>query len=312
VLRWGFGALKLTLGLGSLGLALMLSHWRDALSIPGVLVLSTTPLAAFVFAESGTQPARVVRITQVVASIGYLGLTCVLLIVWRPPYPNQTIAYVLVAAGAIPCGLVLLRALRGETSEAATPPAGEVAGASLPAAESGTPSGAGSVARGPRAFPLSVSHVVLTVVGSAAFVALGVWLMVVGQPWGLACLSFVVPMMLSLRRLADPAPALEVTYEGIVDRTPLLGVGLIRWSEMSGVAMKRTGMTHHLSIGVHDPDSLLARVGTITRLQAKLGTLLGQGPVLINLFQVGGRAEDVWASIEAASPRPAGEVPAPR
>lgn len=117
MLSWSNAKYKLTLGVGSLAIAGMLSELvGDALPVWAIPVVGLLPLAVFVFVHPGELPARVVRVAHVAASLWY-GVVAVGLMAATTtvqPLPRGWPVYPLfVGVGAVPCGIVLYRAARG-------------------------------------------------------------------------------------------------------------------------------------------------------------------------------------------------------
>ena len=125
MLSWSDAKYKLTLGLGSLAFAGMLSElWRDVLPVWAVLAVAVLPLVVFVFVHPGELPAQAVRVAHVAASVWYLVVAVGLLVALAavPPLPRGWPVYPLfVAVGAVPCALVLWRAGRGHYQPPGTP-----------------------------------------------------------------------------------------------------------------------------------------------------------------------------------------------
>src|SRR5262245_42433889 len=111
VLSWSNAKYKLTLGVGSLAIAGMLSElWREVLPVWVALAIALLPLVVFVFVHPGELPTRVVRIAHVAASIWYAVVAVGLLVALATvqPLPRGWPVYPLfVAIGAVPCGFVL-------------------------------------------------------------------------------------------------------------------------------------------------------------------------------------------------------------
>ena len=117
MLSWSNAKYKLTLGVGSLAVAGMLSElWRDVLPVWVALAIALLPLVVFVFVHPDELPTRVVRVAHVAASVWYVVVAVGLLVTLAlaSPLPHAWPVYPLfVAVGAIPCGVVLYRAALG-------------------------------------------------------------------------------------------------------------------------------------------------------------------------------------------------------
>ena len=117
MLNWSSWSYKLTLGVGALAVAGMLSErWRDVLPAWVAVLIAVLPLAVFVFVRPGELPARVVRVGQVAATAWYVAVAGALLVaLFRThPLPRGWPVYAVCAAiGAVPCAVVLYRAVLG-------------------------------------------------------------------------------------------------------------------------------------------------------------------------------------------------------
>lgn len=117
MLNWTNSTYKMTLGIGTLAVAGMLSErWQRDLPFWVVLVISILPLVIFIFFRSDELPERVVRIAHVAASMWYVIVASVLLadLFAMPRRPQGWPVYPIFAAvGAIPCGIVIYRAILG-------------------------------------------------------------------------------------------------------------------------------------------------------------------------------------------------------
>jgi hypothetical protein len=118
MLSWSNAKYKLTLGVGTLAIAGMLSElWRDVIPIWLVVTIALVPLALFVFVHPGELPSRIVRVTHVIASVWYVLVACGLLVALASsqPLPRGWPIYPLFAAvGAVPCSIVLFRSAFGK------------------------------------------------------------------------------------------------------------------------------------------------------------------------------------------------------
>ncbi|MGH7168660.1 MAG: hypothetical protein ACRELG_00080 [Gemmataceae bacterium] len=117
MLSWSNTGYKLTLGVGSLTIAGMLSEWwGNMMPAWAGLSIALLPLVLFVFVHPGELPARVVWVAHVLASVWYLAVAVglmVLLAATKPLPRGWPVCPLFLAIGAIPCGTVLYRAARG-------------------------------------------------------------------------------------------------------------------------------------------------------------------------------------------------------
>lgn len=125
VLSWSNAKYKLTLGLGCLAIAGMLSElWPDVLPVWVAVAIALLPLVIFVFIHPGELPVRLVRVAHVVASVWYTVVAVGLLIALATiqPLPRGWPVYPLfVIIGLVPCGIVLYRAALGWYQPTAPP-----------------------------------------------------------------------------------------------------------------------------------------------------------------------------------------------
>ncbi len=95
-------------------------------------------------------------------------------------------------------------------------------------------------------------------------------------------------------------PALVIDDEGVTDHTPLLGVGLIPWSDIQGVAVGQSSGRNYLLLTVPDPNAYLLRSGVVRRTIAKLhrfppclpidlGSLEADAEAIVDGHRPGGR-----------------------
>lgn len=117
MLNWSNTGYKLTLGVGSLILAGMLSElWQDVFPAWAGVGIALLPLVMFVFVHPGELPARVVWVAHGLAAIWYLALAVSLPVLWassKPPPRGWPLGLLFLAMGAIPCVTVLYRVVRG-------------------------------------------------------------------------------------------------------------------------------------------------------------------------------------------------------
>jgi hypothetical protein len=125
MLNWSDEWYKLTLGVGSLAVAGMLSElWGNVLPFWVVLTVALMPLLVFVFVHPGELPAGVVRVAHVSASVWYVAVAAGLSVALAravPPPRGWPVYPLFVLIGAIPCGVVLYRAVRGNYQLARNP-----------------------------------------------------------------------------------------------------------------------------------------------------------------------------------------------
>jgi hypothetical protein len=76
-------------------------------------------------------------------------------------------------------------------------------------------------------------------------------------------------------------PSLTVSDEGIVDRTSLFGVGLVRWDEIAGLATFRYWTQHYLLIFLNDPTTFAAQLAPLPGVVVRINKVLSPAPICI-------------------------------
>ena len=102
---------------------------------------------------------------------------------------------------------------------------------------------------------------------------------------GLAAIVFfgvgtVVGLVQGLRR----GPRLTLDARGVHDRS--LGVGVIAWEDIRGVAPYRVARQPFVALYLHEPAKYLARASLVKRLLARLNAGSGLPPFSVNLAGV--------------------------
>jgi len=129
---------------------------------------------------------------------------------------------------------------------------------------------------------LSKNKIVLLIVGSCAFVALGVWLSVdaesivpespIKDPLfvrgaGLAGIIFFgFCGVYGIKKLFDKRPGLVLNSSGIIDNSSAIAAGFIPWSEILGAEIFQIYRQKMLIIKVRDPEMYIARGSALKRM----------------------------------------------
>ena len=120
MIRWSPAKLKLTLGIGSLASIALLSELTQK-AIPAWLAVGIVimPLAVFVFADPDDIPRSIAQFLQVGASLWYLAVnsTLAVLFVVSGLKVGWWLMFIFLAVGAIPCLIVIGRAVIREPTE---------------------------------------------------------------------------------------------------------------------------------------------------------------------------------------------------
>jgi hypothetical protein len=150
---------------------------------------------------------------------------------------------------------------------------------------------------------LSRKKLVLLVLGSCGFVALGAWLLSLdadeiraGRSFTLffneptyvlvlgvaAILFFGACGVYGLLKMFDKKPGLVLNSEGIVDNASGAAVGFIPWNEVIGAGVYEIQKQKMLVIGVRDPQKYVERGGALKRWVNKANLGMTGSPVTIS------------------------------
>lgn len=133
----------------------------------------------------------------------------------------------------------------------------------------------------------------LVTLGGLGFVALGVVLCLIGlhtqDPRSVPALItgvvsipfFGLAAAFGLIRLISPQPAVVLDNTGLHDRASLTAAGFLPWREIDNVVCLCLGTQRMLSIGLTDPDAVLARATPLPRLAMRANMRLHGSPVAI-------------------------------
>lgn len=85
----------------------------------------------------------------------------------------------------------------------------------------------------------------------------------------------------ALYGVVSKGPALLVSDEGIVDRTSLFGVGLVRWSEIAGLASFRFYAQRYLLIFLKDPRAFATHLRPLPLAVVTINRVISPAPICI-------------------------------
>ncbi|MDU0372445.1 STM3941 family protein [Hymenobacter endophyticus] len=127
----------------------------------------------------------------------------------------------------------------------------------------------------------------LLTLGGLAFVAMGVFMIVTEGKWGLGLVSiafFGTGVLVGIRQLLDSRPRLQITDEGILDRT--LGVGLIPWADIADAYVRSINQENFICLALHNEDEYVQRLSPLKRKLAGANSALGFTMLSVNLSGV--------------------------
>ncbi|MCA8831087.1 STM3941 family protein [Hymenobacter pini] len=127
----------------------------------------------------------------------------------------------------------------------------------------------------------------LLTLGGLVFVAMGVFMIVTEGKWGLGLISiafFGTGVLVGIRQLLDSRPRLQITDEGILDRT--LGVGLIPWVDIDDAYVHSINQENFICLVLHNEEEYLQRLPPLKRKLASANAALGFTMLSVNLSGV--------------------------
>jgi hypothetical protein len=117
MLNWSTGAYKMTIGVGALGMAgIMADLWEKRVPFWFVATIAMFPFLVFLLVRPGELSDRFVRVAHAFASLWYIAAATVLAVVmFGAPTTelNRRLYLILIAAGYVPCAIVLVQVFRG-------------------------------------------------------------------------------------------------------------------------------------------------------------------------------------------------------
>lgn len=127
----------------------------------------------------------------------------------------------------------------------------------------------------------------LLTLGGLGFVAMGGWVILETGNWAIgwaSILFFGACSAVGVWQLFDTRPRLQITDEGILDRT--LGVGLIPWVDITGAYVQAINRQYFICLHLRDEQAYLSRLSPLKRKLAGANTALGFTPLSVNLSGV--------------------------
>jgi len=146
---------------------------------------------------------------------------------------------------------------------------------------------------------LSKKKVLLLIAGSCAFVAGGLWMLLMDSSEIRSQHRFNNPLMVhgigaicivlfglagvwGIRKLFDKKPGLVLSAAGMLDNTGALSVGLIPWSEIVGFETFEVYKTKMLIVQVADPEKYIKVGGAAKRALKRANSGMSGSPISIS------------------------------
>lgn len=150
--------------------------------------------------------------------------------------------------------------------------------------------------------------VTLMVGAAVLFVAVGVWMILrsdelIDTAMGVVVVAvFGIAVLLGGWQLTRSGPALLVNHSGITDRSSVVSVGFVAWTEITGMGISTSRGAKTLNIGVTEPDKVLARANTIARAVLRVSMWITGTPVNIPTTTLPFSADQLLTELMAFAP----------
>lgn len=156
-------------------------------------------------------------------------------------------------------------------------------------------------AMAPLVFRAARRKLLVLLLGSLAFVASGVFILVTGRGvgptlTGLAGIAFFgMCAVVAIVQLFDARPRLVIDERGVLDRT--LKVGIIAWADILDAEAMRVSNQPFIARKLRDPAKHVERLGPMHQRFTTSNRALGYGPLNINLSAIETGVETLAALI---------------
>jgi hypothetical protein len=120
-----------------------------------------------------------------------------------------------------------------------------------------------------------------------AFVAMGLWMIVADGEWLIGLLSIVffgACAGVGVWQFLDTRPRLQITDEGILDRT--LAIGLIPWTDITGAYVHAVKQEYFICLHLRNEENYITRLSLLGRKLIAANRALGFTALSINLSGV--------------------------
>lgn len=147
----------------------------------------------------------------------------------------------------------------------------------------------------PLEIPRSRGKLALLVLGSAAFVALCGWMLLIDSPEitalhqvvAIAGVAFFgLALLYSLRALFDLRPGLVVREDGFEDRSSPVAVGFVPWHDVTEIAIYKISVRgaseRVLVVKVREPAPYAARGGALARMARRENLRMVGSPITLS------------------------------
>jgi hypothetical protein len=165
------------------------------------------------------------------------------------------------------------------------------------------------------AIALSRGKLVLLILASFAFIAIGAWMFTlddaeISQQRTLsnpllfrgiavaAALMGALGVIISTRKLFDKRPGLVLSEEGIVDNSSGVAAGLIPWSDIEGFGVVEIRRNKFIVVFVKDPEKFLQRGNAMQRALHRANAQMVGSPVSFSTGTLDMPFAELWELLE--------------
>lgn len=146
---------------------------------------------------------------------------------------------------------------------------------------------------------LSKVKIIFLLLGAAFFIAIGVWFLTLNTHEIEASRKFNNPMLFcvlgivlilffglvslfGLKKLFDKSPGLVINYEGILDNSSGVSVGVIPWLEVSGIGEYQVQKQKFISVLLYDPNKYVNKGSFLKRMANRANKKMCGTPINIS------------------------------
>ena len=150
----------------------------------------------------------------------------------------------------------------------------------------------------PRVIELSRGKIVLLILISVVFLAVGAWMLTLSDAQlegsqrmmgptllrivaGAAVILGAICLVAGVVKLRDRRPGLILSAEGITDNSSGVSAGLIPWADVTGFSIFQHQKTRMLVVLVVDPEKYILRGNAVQRLLHRANTGMVGSPISI-------------------------------
>jgi hypothetical protein len=163
--------------------------------------------------------------------------------------------------------------------------------------------------------PLSKIKMVLTLFGSALFIAAGVWFvsntnrfnvapLLISIVGGIAIVFFGVIALYIVSKLFDTGPGFIIDDDGITDNSSMFAVGFVPWEDVTDIKSIKVSGQNIIMIMVTDADGYIRRQpNALARRTASLNNRMYGSPVAVSANALRMNFDELYKLITTKRPK---------